>query len=105
MDLPEAQKELYDYLVLLPPHVAPSIRDLADVMGVHYTAIQKRLERLQAKGLVSWTPGASRTLQVVRPGQVWVAVPNALVAEVAGLIAGWESRQRAAREYTGSAPL
>ena len=86
MELPTAQKELYEYLLSLPPEDPPTLRELAEVLSVSFSAIQSRLDGLKAKGLVQSTPGAARSLRVIRPGQVWVAVPESRLPLVDAVI-------------------
>lgn len=74
--LPQAQQELYDYLLSLPPNANPTLRELGKAMGVSVSAIQGRLAALQSKGKVQSVPGMARTIQAIRPGCQWVAVPE-----------------------------
>lgn len=47
---------------------APTVRELAERLGVTKTAAFLQLETLRRKGALTHTPGASRTLRVVEGG-------------------------------------
>jgi DNA-binding transcriptional MocR family regulator len=85
IELPTAQQELYDLLLSMPPDAGPTLRELGAALNVSFSAIQARLDGLKAKGLVQSTPGAARSLRVIRPGQVWVAVPESRLSLVAAV--------------------
>ena len=109
IELPTAQQELYDLLLSMPPDAGPTLRELGEALNVSFSAIQARLDGLKSKGLVQSTPGAARSLRVIRPGQVWVAVPEsrlplvqAIVEPTPAAIAAVERWVEGARDYNPS---
>lgn len=62
-----SQRELIDAIVRLTNerNIPPSIRELADVLGVTPHAIFERLECLHRKGAVTWEPGRRRTVRAL----------------------------------------
>lgn len=46
----------------------PSVRELADAVGVKSTAARHHLHVLQREGWVTWTDGKMRSMQVLREG-------------------------------------
>lgn len=110
-DLPQSQREVYEYLLgLRPEDPAPTLRELGKKFGVVQSGIQCRLNSLRAKGLVTWVDGQARTLQAIRPGCQWVSVPDrqlplveavldpspATVATVEQWVSSWRKQQRVA---------
>ena len=43
----------------------PSVRDLAEILGLSINATHRRLVRLKEKGLVDWKPGEARGVRLV----------------------------------------
>lgn len=66
--LPEAQQELYDWLVIYirDQQQAPSIREMMIAMGLKsFAPVQSRLKYLRRKGYIEWTEGQARTIQIL----------------------------------------
>lgn len=47
------------------PHYGPSVRELADDLGVATTDVWQKLARLKRDGLVTWEDGIPRTIRLV----------------------------------------
>ena len=85
--LPPHEREVYDYLATLgPDDNPPTLSELERRFGRSRSAIQNRLRKLRDKGFVTWQYRQFRTLRAIRPGRVWVAVPEVLLPTVEQLI-------------------
>ncbi len=64
-----AQREFLELLerMTAATGVPPSLRELADALGVHWTACAARARRLRARGLLTWEPRSARTWRPTRP--------------------------------------
>lgn len=92
-DLPQVQRELLDYLTNrqqkgYPP---PTLREIMAYFDLCQKPVESRLKALQAAGFITWQPGKSRTIRVLTPGQVWVAVPESRLPLVDAVIAKGDS--------------
>ena len=87
--LPQAQLETLECLEAWPPdRPSPSIRDLMAALGLSSPdPVKGRLARLAEKGYITWQPGKARSIRVLTPGQVWVAVPESRLSLVAAVTA------------------
>jgi hypothetical protein len=47
--------------------------ELGDVLGVHFSVVQKTLVRLRAKGWVAWERGKNRSLRVLPVPKVYAS--------------------------------
>ena len=47
---------------------SPSVRDIGQALGLSPSGVWHHLERLAAAGLVTWTPGRSRTIRLTKEG-------------------------------------
>ena len=87
-DLPEAQQHVLDFLMERqqdgqPP---PTLREIMRRFRLSQKPIESRLNALQAAGRITWQPGKSRTIRVLTPGQVWVAVPESRLPLVQAIV-------------------
>ena len=48
---------------------SPSVRDIGQALGLSPTGVWHHLKRLSAAGLVTWTPGLSRTIRLTDEGE------------------------------------
>ena len=81
--LTQAQQELYDWLIeyIRTTQHAPSIRQMMRAMNLRSPApIQRRLERLRAKGYIDWTEGKARTLRILKQPVQGLPVLGAIAA-------------------------
>lgn len=53
---------------------SPTVREIQDAIGIHTpSATHDRLKRLQRLGLISWEPGAPRTIRITGGADAIVA--------------------------------
>jgi SOS-response transcriptional repressor LexA len=66
--LPEQQKAVYDFIKRYHAEqdIAPSIRDVADSLGISVAAVRTYIEILKAKGYVANTEGVRRSLRIIK---------------------------------------
>lgn len=81
--LTPVQQELFDWLVdyIRKNQHSPSIRQMMQAMRLKSPApVQSRLDHLQRKGYIDWTPGKARTIRILHPASQGVPIWGEIAA-------------------------
>jgi repressor LexA len=59
----------------------PSLRELGEALGLSTAGIKHHLDRLSADGLITWSPGMARTIQITDAGRASIKESAAALAD------------------------